>query len=989
MFCLTVIPLLLVPAAYRWWDGRRLRVRAEDAALAERWTAHVGRSTRVTLTCMLMVPMLCPGWAIPGMLGVVLLSRTAAYPLRRALFGETWSLVGYLDWSVRLFVAWAGYWTLLAWTPYLIDAAGRFWPMAAGVLAVALGVWQWRYPRVLLRTIRATPLDPRSIAAEFADGVGRVLAASHAATPLLWRAGPPGGVVANALALPSLGGSSVLFSETLLESLTPSEATAIFAHEVAHLEHYDRRRLRRMMVVTLALIAGAVASAPLTVRLAPDRMWIAITLWPVAVVGAMALRARQSQQHETASDRRAIALCGDPDALASALVKLHTLARIPRRWSPEMEQRATHPSLARRLRDIRAHAEGPPAPPAAPVIVRGADSGIWIVIEADRVRHLAGVPAGVGTDVPSLVAAAATAVSLAYDDVTDLRVVTKADGCQLQIVSREGRTFRCALSEGDVQRVQAALDGVDEKFATRATAFSDPLARIVVVLSALAALIAAIIGHSVSLGTVVLVSMIRMTPASLAGVAGACAAAAFTFLIDDVGFTSRLSAGAALLVCAVLLWRARLWRQHPHVPVEPRWRRGLLAISVLGVWLLVTLPSTNLLMLHRLAVELPGAAILPAALAGTLWMSRPRKRWSGAIMSLLTVVPLLFMLPAIARPMIGDPFLQPTATFASRPIQLAAIASVAAPDNASSLHLSRDGSRFMVDIEEYDDEGWGRDDRRFVVGDFAGHQKQIVAVDAAFIDDSRLMVLSRAGTRLVLSAYPTTASENPLWQTALDIGGAADLDADAVSGRWRVSSRTAEKLFSVEGTGTVVSERKDWAIPTALRGRQWVSTGTRAAFAWGVDAPTRGLGLWPLLQVANVSGVPFWTARFDALSAAGPRLVGRTLQEAHCQASPPGGDILCFLTDGATTRVWRFGAERLELVGCVDGKLTPRGSGSSGRSVGWIETRAALVDIDRREIGWLVPPASRFAYDWDVAADVIGAIVDDGDTVQIATYRFR
>ena len=144
----------------------------------------------------------------------------------------------------------------------------------------------------------------------------------------------------------------------------------------------------------------------------------------------------------------------------------------------------------------------------------------------------------------------------------------------------------------------------------------------------------------------------------------------------------------------------------------------------------------------------PRSGILPAALAGTLWMSRPRKRWSGAIMSLLTIVPLLFMLPAVARPMIGDPFLQPTATFASRPIQLAPIASVAVPDNASSLHLSRDGSRFMVDIEEYDDEGWGRDDRRFVVGDFAGHQKQIVAVDAAFIDDSRLMVLSRAGTRL-------------------------------------------------------------------------------------------------------------------------------------------------------------------------------------------------------------------------------------------------
>src|SRR5262245_47118800 len=295
MLCLTVTTLLLVPALYRWWDGQRLRARLNDAVLAERWLAHVGRATRVTLTCMLMVPMLCPGWAIPGMLGVVLLSRAAAYPTRRALFGESWSLTSYLDWSVRLFVAWAGFWTLLAWAPYLVNSAGRYWPIATAILLAALALWQRWYPQVFLRTVRARPLQPETVSTAFAAGVHRVLAAPHAATPTLWRAGPPGGVVANALALPSLGRSSVLLSETVLEALTPSEATAIFAHEVAHLEHYDRRRLRWMTVVTLVLILCAVASAPLTARVAPDRLWIASALWPVAVVIAMALRGRYSQ----------------------------------------------------------------------------------------------------------------------------------------------------------------------------------------------------------------------------------------------------------------------------------------------------------------------------------------------------------------------------------------------------------------------------------------------------------------------------------------------------------------------------------------------------------------------------------------------------------------------------------------------------------------------------------------------------------------------
>jgi hypothetical protein len=36
-----------------------------------------------------------------------------------------------------------------------------------------------------------------------------------------------------------------------------------------------------------------------------------------------------------------------------------------------------------------------------------------------------------------------------------------------------------------------------------------------------------------------------------------------------------------------------------------------------------------------------------------------------------------------------------------------------------------------------------------------------------------------------------------------------------------------------------------------------------------------------------------------------------------------------------------------------------------------------------------MPPGAGFAYDWDVASGVIGAIVDDGDMMQVATYRYR
>jgi len=55
--------------------------------------------------------------------------------------------------------------------------------------------------------------------------------------------------------MPALSGSSVVLGDTLLENLSPAESTAIFAHEVAHLEHYDRERLRRARLAMWVMVA--------------------------------------------------------------------------------------------------------------------------------------------------------------------------------------------------------------------------------------------------------------------------------------------------------------------------------------------------------------------------------------------------------------------------------------------------------------------------------------------------------------------------------------------------------------------------------------------------------------------------------------------------------------------------------------------------------------------------------------------------------------
>ena len=166
-----------------------------------------------------------------------------------------------------------------------------------------------------------------------------------------------GGVFANAVALPSSSGSSVLFTDTLLSRLSEDETIAICAHELAHLEHFDGARLRKANVASHLLIAAAAATAPLARVLSGSPgpgpfLWV----WPCAVIVALFQVASHRQKNETASDLRAVALTGDAEALARALITLHTIARVPRRWAQERERQSTHPSLARRIRDIRASA---------------------------------------------------------------------------------------------------------------------------------------------------------------------------------------------------------------------------------------------------------------------------------------------------------------------------------------------------------------------------------------------------------------------------------------------------------------------------------------------------------------------------------------------------------------------------------------------------------------------------------------------------------
>src|SRR4051794_1857512 len=131
-----------------------------------------------------------------------------------------------------------------------------------------------------------------------------------------------GGSFANAVALPSISGNAVLVSTTLIGRLERDETIAILAHELAHIEHYDRQRLRRM-ATTIFMLVAMVGLLNTVLSMVPPAAaatkTIVIAAWPPFLFFALVAAARRRQKNETASDLRAIALTGDPAALIRAL----------------------------------------------------------------------------------------------------------------------------------------------------------------------------------------------------------------------------------------------------------------------------------------------------------------------------------------------------------------------------------------------------------------------------------------------------------------------------------------------------------------------------------------------------------------------------------------------------------------------------------------------------------------------------------------------
>jgi hypothetical protein len=128
------ILIALLPAALTMWWGRAVSRHLDDPALPERLVANRRRTGAVLgLSIGLLVVMAIDhlAWALSLL---VLARMAAAYPLRKALYNETWSRGAYFSFFIRLVVSIFGFWILIGTMPTLTMLAGsRDW-IAAGAL---------------------------------------------------------------------------------------------------------------------------------------------------------------------------------------------------------------------------------------------------------------------------------------------------------------------------------------------------------------------------------------------------------------------------------------------------------------------------------------------------------------------------------------------------------------------------------------------------------------------------------------------------------------------------------------------------------------------------------------------------------------------------------------------------------------------------------------------------------------------------------------
>jgi len=708
-----VVAILLV-----WRQGQRVLAQRASPTVAERWWHARQASTKIAVTAAIVVALLAGHhalWLLPALWFALMAVWFAA---RRPLYGETWGFARYLSWQLRLIVVIAGPPLLIVVAPVVVDAAGAAWAVATAAIALLMAVHLLGSRRLAISLLQAEPPNAGEMPT-FSRLAGEVAARSTAPEPELLCTEVTGGRWVNALTIAHRTSPAVVFSRPLLKALEPRQLAAIYAHEVAHLEHFTPRLLRTRSAWLWVLTVAALALIPVS-RLLVELPWWAPVAWLAAGLIAIAVAQVRHREQETACDQRAVELCGDAESLSAALTILHELNLLPRRMEQSQDAALTHPSLARRLQAIRAPAEARTPPQSSlPFCAVGARAGQFVLLEDDCITWFEGVPEtadrtlarishtlpaatkdtpagapflpaeppapcrehastppwskrhtdgrllGLATKVRKMCGpdglrrVASSSRSFAYDELTELRVRTRARGpSELVAVDRGGTRRVVPVTDDTVAPLQAVLDEVDSRLGSlRLPALLVPFARggiairVIAVSGALLGL--AVPGRSAIVVPLILAAAWPRVPALAAATAAIVTGALLQLIHPSFGWGPQTTGtvNALMALVGVTLGASALARAR--LAPDERGRHSGLVLGVLGAWLGLTWGLVGLATwvagggmlgassLHVAIAGSPSTLILEVALTVVLLVNPKRgMRIAATVMVLLIALTL-------------------------------------------------------------------------------------------------------------------------------------------------------------------------------------------------------------------------------------------------------------------------------------------------------------------------------------------------------------
>lgn len=962
--------IALLPAALSWVRGRALMRLADDPLLPERLAAtrrRNGAAFGVACVILLVLSTRSAVWTMPLL---VLALLAAAYPSRRALFGETWSITAYLSFTLRLYFVLFGFWMLLAAAPSVARLAGGSDWLAGFVLGGVLLAWNHWYAEAVRWCLATRPLEDGPLLERC-----RALARRCALTvPRMERVDLGGGVIANALALPSLRGSSVLFTDTLLARLTENEVAAICAHELAHLEYYDTRRLRRLNAGTIALIVTA-SAWPALMRAAEVASAWSVLGWLGILVTGLVMRGRGKQRQETMSDVRAVELTSDAEALVRALTKLYATARIPRRVELQRERNDTHPSLARRIRDIRK---------------AGGETGGGLQDEATF-----GSPGGLSsvTFGPSSVRWSRNAAvhhSVEYGQLTELRIEAAAQGeARLVLAGPRVERQELVLRPEDVSRAQALLDAVDGRLCEPGAPAQLPprVGRMAATIAALLALS----GGQIAVAIVAFIAVARpaaplLLAASLASAAAAALAVADT-RFHPFGLVRVLPAVLAGIVFLVLAYTKR----HDE---RPPLGASIVLLTLLAALSLGSLGLSGLdaVGLHQSAHANPSAVIFFVALGGALACSRVRRTQVAAFGAVVIAALAGFAASPVFLDTFGrDPLLVDGPRLTRVPIAAVMLDEVDVPAIASRLQLSPGGTHIAVREEPHSEEVRTA---TYHVGAAGARLTAIRGDDLLFVDDRHLLLAVSDSAGTMLREVMSEAPHDVVWEQRVGDVRTGRLSFTGATRRWRITGWNGQgALVRAEGTlGTSSVGRSEW--PDSSGDDGWIeaftTVGDRALVletrydAAPFDSLVPARWQWTLL----LARMPRMRLQYAAIGPDGREVLATSRLAADCDAALLRDEaLLCAVFDGTRTRLVSIDATgRIGALGWFYGTFVADDNGVPGWLTGWAGSTPVAIRLGTRDMIVLRDPtASRIA----VSGDRLAALTWNGRSSKLRTYAVQ